>query len=54
MFDGKWQWLMIVATVTSGLITAVVFFYLIPHPLDVGLIVEELTEEEVLIAAATE
>lgn len=45
---------MVVATVTSFLIALTVFFFLIPHPLDVGIFVEELTEKEVLIAVATE
>lgn len=45
---------MIVATGTSAIIAVVVFFFLIPHPLDVGIFVEELTEKEVLIAVATE
>ena len=45
---------MVVAAGLSAVISVVVFFFLIPHPEDVGIVVEELTEKEALIGAATE
>lgn len=53
-FDGEWQWLMVVASVISVIITLVVFFFLVPHPEEVGIFVEEMTEKEALIAVATD
>jgi hypothetical protein len=32
---------------------AIIFFFLVPHPQDIGIYVEEMTEKEVLIATAT-
>jgi|LauGreDrversion4_2_1035121.scaffolds.fasta_scaffold231898_2 sugar phosphate permease len=54
VFDKKWQWLMIVAAGLSLIIAIVVWFFLIPHPQDVGIFVEEMTEKELLIASATD
>jgi hypothetical protein len=34
-------------------IALTVFFFLIPHPENIGIYVEEMTEKEVLIATAT-
>ena len=45
---------MVVAAGFSAVISVVVFFFLIPHPEDVGIVVEELTDKEALIGAATE
>jgi sugar phosphate permease len=54
LFKGQWQWLMVIAAVMSFIIFLVVFFFLIPNPLDVNIFVEELTEKEALIAVATD
>jgi sugar phosphate permease len=54
LFEGEWQFLMIVAAVMSFIISIVVFLFVIPHPHDVGIFVEELTEKEALIAVATD
>lgn len=45
---------MVVAAGFSALIAVVVWFFLIPNPEDVGIVVEELTDKEALIGAATE
>ena len=53
-FGGKWEWLMVLAAIMSGIIGLVVWFFLIPHPEQIGIYVEEMTEKEVLLASATE
>ena len=50
----EWQWLMVLASAISLVIMAVVWFFLVPHPEDIGIYVEELTEKEALISSATE
>jgi sugar phosphate permease len=54
VFDGEWQWLQVVAGVTSIIIFFVVFFFLVPDPESIGIFVEEMTEKEQLIVTATD
>lgn len=50
----EWQWLMVLASGMTAILAVVIFLFLVPHPDDVGIYVEELDEKEVLIASATE
>ena len=52
VFDGEWQYLMVIAAAFSITIFFVVYFFLVPHPELVGIQVEEMVEQEALIAAA--
>ena len=54
VFDGKWQWTMIVASGSAAVMMVIVFFFLVPHPEEIGIFIEEMTEKEALIASATE
>jgi len=53
VFNNKWQYLMVVASALGFIICIVTFFFLIPHPKQIGINVEEMTEKEILIATAT-
>lgn len=53
-FNYQWQWLMVLAAGFAAMIALVVWFFLIPHPEEIGIFVEEMTEKEALIASATE
>jgi MFS transporter, OPA family, solute carrier family 37 (glycerol-3-phosphate transporter), member 3 len=53
VFNNKWQYLMVVASALGFIICIVTFFFLIPHPKQIGISVEEMTEKEILIATAT-
>ena len=52
-WNGEWQWLMILSSVFAIVLGLIIFFFLVPHPHDIGIYVEEMTEKEVLIATAT-
>ena len=54
VFNGRWEYLQVVAGFTSVIIFFIVFFFLIPHPDDVNIYVEEMTVKEALIASATD
>ncbi len=43
-FNGEWQYLMIIASGLAALLALITFFFLIPNPIEVGIIVEEMTE----------
>ena len=45
---------MVVASALGFIICIVTFFFLIPHPKQIGINVEEMTEKEILIATATQ
>ena len=45
---------MVLAAIMSTIIGLVVWFFLIPHPDQVGIYIEEMTEKEILLASATE
>ena len=52
-WNGEWQWLMILSSVFAIVLGLIIFFFLVPHPQDIGIYVEEMTDKEVLIATAT-
>ena len=45
---------MIVAASFTTIFTLLIFFFIVPDPEDIGIIVEEMTEKEALIASASE
>jgi sugar phosphate permease len=45
---------MVVAAIFAAIIGLIVFFFLVPHPEQIGIYVEEMTEKEILIATATQ
>jgi hypothetical protein len=53
VFNNQWQYLMVVASALGLVLTFIIYFFLIPHPEQIGITVEEMTEKEILIAAAT-
>jgi sugar phosphate permease len=54
VFEKKWQWLMVLASVLGLIITIVVWFYLIPHPSLVGIHVEEMTQKEAILTTVAQ
>jgi hypothetical protein len=44
---------MVLAAGLTFILGLIIFFFLVPHPQDIGIYVEEMTEKEVLIATAT-
>jgi MFS family permease len=54
VFNNHWQYLMVVASALALIFTFTIYFFLIPHPEQIGITVEEMTEKEILIAAATQ
>ena len=53
VFEGRWEWLMVLSAGFAIGLGALIFFFLVPHPKDIGIYVEEMTENEVLISTAT-
>jgi sugar phosphate permease len=49
----KWWWLFVIVSALVFLFGVLIFIYLVPHPKDIGISVEEMTENELLLAAAT-
>ena len=54
VFNNQWQYLMVVASFFALIMSFTIYFFLIPHPEQIGITVEELTEKEILIATATQ
>ena len=52
-FDGKWQWLMVLSSGFAIVLGTIIYFFLVPNPKDIGIHVEDMTENEVLILTAT-
>lgn len=44
---------MVISSGFAIILGLIIFFFLVPHPENVGIYVEEMTEKEVLIATAT-
>jgi hypothetical protein len=44
---------MVLAAGLTFILGLIIFFFLVPHPQDIGIYVEEMTENEHLIATAT-
>ena len=44
---------MVIAAGMAVVLGLIIFLFLIPNPIEIGILVEELTEKEVLIEAAT-
>jgi sugar phosphate permease len=44
---------MVISSGIAIVIAITIFFFLVPHPENIGIYVEEMTEKEVLIATAT-
>ena len=50
--NGKWQWLMVVASALALIFAVTIFFFIHPTPQEVGIQIEDMTEKEILIASA--
>ena len=44
---------MVLASILALTMCLIIFFFLVPHPEQIGITVEEMTEKEILIATAT-
>jgi sugar phosphate permease len=45
---------MVLASILALVMCLTIFFFLVPHPEQIGITVEEMTEKEILIATATQ
>jgi sugar phosphate permease len=52
--NGKWYWLMIIGGGMTFVMTFIIYFFLVAHPSEAGVFVEDMSEQEVLIASATQ
>jgi MFS family permease len=52
--NGKWQWLMVVASCFAVTFALSIFFFLHKDPKELGIQIEDMTEKEMLLATATE
>jgi uncharacterized protein YpmS len=53
LFNDKWYWLFVVVAALVFTFGIIIFFFLVPHPKDIGIVVEEMSEKEILLAAVT-
>lgn len=53
-FGDHWEYLMVTISIVTFIAGTVIFLYLVPEPMMVGVIVEEYTEKEAIIDTVQE
>jgi OPA family glycerol-3-phosphate transporter-like MFS transporter 3 len=54
VFNDDWPWLFVIVAILVLTFASIMWFFLVPHPNDIGIVVEEMNEKEILMVAATE